>query len=178
MAYSPNSTPPPDDSIIRRSGEGANHVLWRRFERDTPHEELCLVAFFVAACSHVRVYAWWMGGLTDVERRALRSAPVAELGRAEEQAASLARQFDDIVAAAEMSNTDDEHDPEGTTIAFERAQVIALQSQAVRDAAALRRRLADVDEDEFGACEHCGRPIGFERLVALPSTRRCVECAR
>jgi DnaK suppressor protein len=77
-----------------------------------------------------------------------------------------------------MSNTDDEHDPEGTTIAFERAQVSALHSQAVRDAAALRRTLADLDDEEFGACEQCGCPIAFERLVALPASRRCVECAR
>jgi RNA polymerase-binding transcription factor DksA len=119
-----------------------------------------------------------MSGLTDLERRTIRAALVAELGRAEEQTASLARQFDDIVAAAEMSNTDDEHDPEGTTIAFERAQVSALHSQAVRDAAELRRTLADLDDEEFGACERCGCPSGFERLVALPATRRCVECAR
>jgi DnaK suppressor protein len=119
-----------------------------------------------------------MQGLTDVERRTIRSVLVAELDRAEEQAASLARQFSDIVAAAEMSNADDEHDPEGTTIAFERAQVSALHSQAVGDAAALRRTLADLDDERFGACEHCGGPIGFERLVALPATRRCVECAR
>ena len=116
--------------------------------------------------------------LTDHDRRTIRSALVAELGRTEQQAASLARQFDDIVAAAEMSNTDDEHDPEGTTIAFERAQVSALHSQAIRDAAALRRTLADLDDEGFGACEQCGSPIGFERLVALPATSRCVECAR
>jgi len=91
---------------------------------------------------------------------------------------SLARQFDDIVAGAEMSNTDDEHDPEGPTIAFERAQVSALHGQAILDAAALQRRLAELDNQEFGACERCGGPIGFERLVALPATRRCVACAR
>jgi DnaK suppressor protein len=119
-----------------------------------------------------------MRGLTDIERRKICSALVAELARAEEQTASLARQFDNIVAAAEMSNTDDEHDPEGTTIAFERAQVSALHSQAVGDVAALRRTLTDLDDDEFGSCEQCGRPIGFERLVALPATRRCVDCAR
>jgi DnaK suppressor protein len=117
--------------------------------------------------------------LTDLERRTIRGALVAELERTEEQISSLARQFNDIVAAAEMSNTDDEHDPEGTTIAFERAQVSALHDQATHDAAALRRTLAAVDEDEeFGACEACGGPIGFERLVALPATPRCVECAR
>lgn len=117
-------------------------------------------------------------GLTDLERRAIRSALVAELARADEQTASLARQFDDIVAATENSNVDDEHDPEGATIAFERAQVIALESQAARDAAALRRALEDLDKVDFGACEECGGPIGFERLVAVPATRRCVACAR
>jgi DnaK suppressor protein len=100
------------------------------------------------------------------------------LERAQEQAVSLSRQFDDIVAAAEMSNVDDEHDPEGATIAFERAQVSALHNQARNDVAALRRTLVDLDDEDFGACDHCGGPIGLERLVALPATRRCVECAR
>ena len=117
-------------------------------------------------------------GLTDVERRAVRATIVAELARAEEQAASLRRQFDDIVAAAELSNADDEHDPEGTTIAFERSQVSALLSQAGRDVAALQMTLAGADDQDFGTCEQCSGPIGFERLVALPGTRRCVVCAR
>jgi len=116
--------------------------------------------------------------LSDLERRTVRSALVAELERTQEQVLSLSAQFDDIVVAAEMSNVDDEHDPEGTTIAFERAQVSALHSQAVRDVAALRQNLADLDDKGFGACEQCGGPIGFERLVALPATRRCVQCAR
>jgi DnaK suppressor protein len=48
-----------------------------------------------------------------------------------------------------------------------------------------RARLAQVDaairrlaEDRYGLCEHCGEPIGFARLRALPwvrSCRRCVE---
>lgn len=37
-----------------------------------------------------------------------------------------------------MTSTDDEHDPEGTTIAFERAQVRSLLDQAKTDRAALQ----------------------------------------
>jgi RNA polymerase-binding transcription factor DksA len=117
-------------------------------------------------------------GLTDAERREIRVAIVAELTRAQEQTVSLSRQFDDIVEAAELSNADDEHDPEGTTIAFERSQVSALLSQSRRDVEALQLTLTSVDDDDFGVCEQCGRPIVFERLVAVPATRRCVECAR
>jgi DnaK suppressor protein len=116
--------------------------------------------------------------LTTWQRRTVRSALVAALRRSEEQITALSRQFDDIVAAAELTNTDDEHDPEGATIAFERAQVNALLDQARRDRVALQESLARVDDSEYGSCERCARPIGLERLVAVPATRRCVECAR
>jgi RNA polymerase-binding transcription factor DksA len=118
------------------------------------------------------------GRISDGQRRRVRVALLAELERTLEQIVSLSRQFDDIVAAAELSNADDEHDPEGTTIAFERSQVAALLRQARHDAAALEQTLAGIDDEGFGTCEHCGGPIGPERLVALPAARRCVVCAR
>jgi DnaK suppressor protein len=30
--------------------------------------------------------------------------------------------------------------------------------------------------DEFGFCEECGEPIGYERLDALPHARLCIGC--
>jgi len=33
-------------------------------------------------------------------------------------------------------------------------------------------------ELEFGDCVDCGEEIGFERLIANPSTQRCIECQR
>lgn len=127
------------------------------------------------------VYAWRMAAgevLTVSERRLVRDALLTELARAREQAIVLSAQFADIVAAAELSNADDEHDPEGTTIAFERAQVAALLDQVRRDETALQHALAGVDDPGFGACERCAGPIGLERLVALPASRVCVACAR
>ena len=101
-----------------------------------------------------------------------------ERAAAEAQIASLTRSFDEVVAASQSSNADDEHDPEGATIAFERQQVAALLDQA-------RRRLADVDAavtaveaGTYGRCETCGRPIAAERLAARPSARTCIDCAR
>jgi DnaK suppressor protein len=90
---------------------------------------------------------------------------------------ALTRDFDEVVAASTSSNADDEHDPEGATIAFERQQVAALLDQA-------RRRLADVDEallraatGDYGTCTDCGQPIAAERLAARPQARTCIECA-
>jgi DnaK suppressor protein len=95
----------------------------------------------------------------------------------ERLAASLARQRDGIVAASEFTSNDDEHDPEGATIAFERAQVQALLRQAQDDLADLGRAAGRVRAGVYETCERCGGPIAEGRLAALPATRICIACA-
>ncbi|MCR6485030.1 TraR/DksA C4-type zinc finger protein [Amycolatopsis sp. OK19-0408] len=92
-------------------------------------------------------------------------------------AAVLTRQRDEIVAASEFSNADDEHDPEGATIAFEREQVQALLRQAQDELAALDAAAARVRAGVYEVCERCGGPIADARLAALPATRICIACA-
>ena len=92
-------------------------------------------------------------------------------------AASLTRQRDGIVEASEFTSNDDEHDPEGVTIAFERAQVQALLRQAEDDLADLDRAAERVRVAVWETCERCGGPIAEERLTALPATRICITCA-
>lgn len=82
-----------------------------------------------------------------------------------------------IVAAAESSNGDDEHDPEGATIAYERQRVIALLHQARRTREDLERALVAHEQGVYGVCEQCGVPVRPERLEALPSVRTCLTCA-
>lgn len=82
-----------------------------------------------------------------------------------------------IVAASESSNADDEHDPEGATIAFERQQVRALLNQARRTRDDLESALRRLDEGGYGTCERCGGPIGTERLQARPTAPTCIACA-
>lgn len=115
--------------------------------------------------------------LTSRYRRALRSHVLEELLALDAQIDALTAAFDDIVAAAEQSNVDDEHDPEGTTIAFERQQVAALLRQAKADREAMRAALDRVEEPGYGVCEHCRGFIGVDRLMALPSATRCIACA-
>jgi DnaK suppressor protein len=40
--------------------------------------------------------------------------------------------------------------------------------------AALRR----IEDGTYGICTNCGRPIGEERLQALPWTNLCIDCAK
>ena len=102
----------------------------------------------------------------------------AERAAALAQIETLTREFDEVVAASQASNADDEHDPEGATIAFERQQVVALLEQAQRRLADVDAALARRDAGDDGRCETCGRPIGAERLAARPAARTCIDCAR
>ena len=115
--------------------------------------------------------------LTSRDRRALRTQVLSQLLEVDEQIITLTRSFDDIVEAAVQSNVDDEHDPEGTTIAFERQQVAALLRQAKADREALLVARDRVELPGYGVCEYCRGFIGVERLLALPSATRCITCA-
>ena len=95
-------------------------------------------------------------------------------------AARLARLREDhrgFVEASRDTNADDEHDPEGATIAFERSQVGALVRQAeehLLEVDAARERLA---LGTYGVCEGCAASISPERLEVKPTARVCVSCA-
>lgn len=97
---------------------------------------------------------------------------------AQRQIESLGRSFDEIVEAATDVATDDEHDPEGHTIAWERQQMAALRDQARADLTAVESALARLDDGVYGICERCDGAIGHPRLEALPEATRCISCAR
>lgn len=101
----------------------------------------------------------------------------------DERRATLARletltgDFEALVEASEGSNADDEHDPEGSTIAFERSQLDALLQQGRASLTDIDEALERLEQGSYGTCERCGRPIGQGRLEARPTARRCIECA-
>src|ERR1700749_3529525 len=107
----------------------------------------------------------------------VRAALAAERADTRARMAGLEREFSDIVTAAQAANTDDEHDPEGATIAFERQHVVALLEQAREQLAAIDEALARLDAGGYGQCEDCGQPIAPERLGARPRAPRGVACA-
>ena len=98
--------------------------------------------------------------------------------RAIAQLASLEREFGGIVEAARGTSTDDEHDPEGATLAFERQHVAALAQAAREHLADIDAAVARLADGSYGACQTCGQPIGAERLAARPAARTCIGCTR
>lgn len=116
-------------------------------------------------------------GLSSSERAAMQDLLTEDRESTMIQIAALTRDWDGIIESATLVANDDEHDPEGATLAFERAHLESLLDKA-------RSRLEDLDqmserlrEGTYGVCENCGRPIAFERLKARPVARTCIECA-
>lgn len=107
-----------------------------------------------------------------------RRSLLTERTRLETRVAALDADMAELVEASRDSNADDEHDPEGQTIGFERAQLAALT-------AASRRRLVEVDAalerlgtSAHGRCARCGGPVGAARLEARPTAPTCLTCAQ
>jgi RNA polymerase-binding transcription factor len=91
--------------------------------------------------------------------------------------ASLEARLAGIVDTASASSGDDEHDPEGQTVAYDRAEAQALLAGARRDLVEVDAALARVAAGTYGVCEVCGEPITPERLEARPAARRCLRHA-
>ena len=111
------------------------------------------------------------------EEAEIRAALAAERAATLDRMAALRRDFDGIVDSTALVATDDEHDPEGATIAFERAQLAALLGQAEQHLADLDQAVRRLDQGSYGRCERCGRPIAAARLAARPAARTCIRCA-
>lgn len=115
-----------------------------------------------------------MGSLSAVDPRALLLAERDETVR---RLAALTDDFAGVVAASRDTNADDEHDPEGQTIAYERSQLQALTDQAREHVAEIDAAIARVESGTYGVCEVCHEPIGAPRLEARPTARTCVQHA-
>ncbi|SMH29331.1 transcriptional regulator, TraR/DksA family [Rathayibacter oskolensis] len=94
------------------------------------------------------------------------------------EAARLDEALSELLLARGDGTADDEHDPEGTPLSAEWSRMAGVRDALAlteRDLAAARQRL---ETGDYGACAHCGRPIGAARLEARPTAELCIDCAR
>lgn len=102
---------------------------------------------------------------------------LADRERTTELVSSLTASIASMVEATQLSASDDEHDPEGSTIAFERSQASTLLATATEHLSDVDAALVRLDAGTYGRCEHCGQAIARERLLARPTARTCIACA-
>src|SRR5580704_11929563 len=112
-----------------------------------------------------------------MDESAARDLLTDERAATVERVQTLAGALSDIVSNTDGANADDEHDPEGSTIAFERAQVSALLAAARAQLDALDDALTRLSAGTYGVCQRCGGAIAPERLAARPDAVHCIGCA-
>jgi DnaK suppressor protein len=55
---------------------------------------------------------------------------------------------------------------------------LSLESELEEMTGNIDMALKDIDDDTYGKCEVCGKDIGDERLIALPTARLCIDCKK
>ena len=86
-------------------------------------------------------------------------------------------EMDAFVSARRDTATDDEHDPEGPTLAFERSQSSAILAQSQQHLTEIDAALLRMDQGRYGLCTSCGNEIALGRLQVRPQAALCISCA-
>jgi RNA polymerase-binding transcription factor DksA len=115
--------------------------------------------------------------LTDRQLGVLHTHLDADREQTERVVASIEVEMGAFVDARRDTATDDEHDPEGPTLAFERSQSSAILSQAVRHLSEIDAALVRINDGTYGLCTVCNGPIALGRLQARPQAPLCISCA-
>jgi DnaK suppressor protein len=77
-------------------------------------------------------------------------------------------------AAGELSSVD-QHPGDLGTETFEQEKNISLLEQVEDELLQIEAAFERLERGTYGTCQACGRPIGKERLEALPATRFCID---
>ncbi len=115
--------------------------------------------------------------LTRAQTTRLRTRLERDLESELAHTRDISRQMASFLESRRDTATDDEHDPEGPTLAFERAQAHAILRQTQLHSIEISTALQRLTDSTFGTCVRCKSAIGFARLEARPSTPYCIRCA-
>ena len=79
-----------------------------------------------------------------------------------------------LETSGELSSFD-QHPGDSGTETFELEKNVSLLEQVEEELLEIEAAFQRLERGTYGTCQACGRPIGDERLEALPATRYCVE---
>lgn len=115
--------------------------------------------------------------LSAEDRAQLRERLVDDRASTSDLVARLAADLTSFQGSRADSPADDEHDPEGPTLAFEHSQSSAILAQTRLHLAQIDDAIIRLDAGHYGVCATCGNDIPLGRLDARPYTTQCVTCA-
>jgi DnaK suppressor protein len=88
-----------------------------------------------------------------------------------------ARAIEDELGEVSASGMDN-HLADTATATFDRELEGGLEEGAQQALVDVEAALRRIEDGSFGTCEVCGKPIGAERLAAIPWARLCIDDQR
>jgi len=114
----------------------------------------------------------------SVDLEQARQKLVAERDRV---AAELEELQEDLGTSLEDATDEDgvdSHLGDSATETLDREVEQGLEDNAERLLAGIEAALQRIEDGTYGICSNCGKPIGEERLEALPWADTCIDCAK
>jgi RNA polymerase-binding protein DksA len=88
----------------------------------------------------------------------------------EENAGSLSEESEEATYADNIGET--------ATVTLDREIDYSLEEASNHVLGAIDAALERIEAGTYGVCMTCGKPIGDERLEAIPYATQCIECRR
>jgi DnaK suppressor protein len=116
--------------------------------------------------------------MSSIDTNRFHDALLAERARI---AAALENLRNDNAGSVEDETgeeTSDQHLADTATAMHDRELDYGLTENEEDLLTAIDAALGRIEDGTYGICTNCGRPIGEERLQALPWTNLCIDCAK
>jgi len=109
--------------------------------------------------------------MTGAEKEELRQAMLQKMERLKE----------DILDLEELTKPIAPENAIGRVSRMDAINNRSVNEAALRQArvklAKLENAISKIDEPDFGKCSRCGQPIPIKRILFMPESTRCVNCA-
>ena len=115
--------------------------------------------------------------IDDATIEKLRARLSAEFTAATAAISSSKASLESFLASRRDTEVDDEHDPEGSTLALQFTETTALLNNSRRHLDQAVVALGKIADGSYGTCELCDQQISAARLEARPAAAHCVRCA-
>jgi DnaK suppressor protein len=116
--------------------------------------------------------------MSSIDTNRFRDALVAERKRIVAALENLRNENPGTVEEETGEEASDQHLADTATAMHDRELDYGLTENEEELLTATDAALRRIEDGTYGICTNCGRPIGEERLQALPWTNLCIDCAK
>ena len=116
--------------------------------------------------------------MSSIDTNSFRDALLTERARIEAALENLRNENPGSVEEETGEETSDQHLADTATAMHDRELDYGLTENEEDLLKSIEAALERIEGGTYGVCTNCGKPIGEERLEALPWTDLCIDCAK